>query len=43
MSIQALQIEDEDIKEIVDSLNFKEKVERSLALIDEAYKNMEIH
>ena len=38
MSIQALQIEDEDIKEIVDSLNFKEKVERSLALIDEAYK-----
>ncbi|MEK6682004.1 MAG: phosphoadenylyl-sulfate reductase [Nitrospirota bacterium] len=38
MSIQALQIEGEDIKEIVDSLNFKQKVERSLALIDEAYK-----
>ena len=28
----------DDIKTLVDSLNFKEKVERSLALIEEAYK-----
>ena len=28
----------EDIKELVDGLNFKQKVERSLALIDESYK-----
>ncbi|MFA4967075.1 MAG: phosphoadenylyl-sulfate reductase [Candidatus Margulisiibacteriota bacterium] len=28
----------DDLKVLVDSLNFKEKVERSLALIDEAYK-----
>ena len=32
----SMQIEGEDIKEMVDSLNFKEKVERTLALIDEA-------
>lgn len=28
----------DDVKELVDSLNFKEKVERSLSLIKEAYK-----
>lgn len=28
----------DDLKELVESLNFKEKVDRSLALIDEAYK-----
>ncbi len=28
----------DDLKELVESLNFKEKVERSLALIEEAYK-----
>ena len=39
----SMQIEGEDIKEMVDSLNFKEKVERSLTLIDEAYKNTAIH
>ncbi len=38
MSLQELVIEGEDIKELVASLNFKEKVERSLALIDKAYK-----
>jgi len=26
------------LKELVETLNFKEKVDRSLALIDEAYK-----
>ena len=35
----SIQIKDEEnIKELVDSLNFKEKVERSLTLLDEAYK-----
>ena len=28
----------DDLKELVETLNFKEKVDRSLALIDEAYK-----
>lgn len=28
----------DDVKELVDSLNFKEKVDRSLALIEEAYR-----
>ena len=38
MNMQAVQIGNEDIRELVGSLNFKEKVERSLALIDEAYR-----
>ena len=29
---------DEDLKELVDKLNFKEKVDRALALIEQAYQ-----
>jgi phosphoadenosine phosphosulfate reductase len=37
MSLQQI-VKDVDIKELVETLNFKQKVRRSLALIEEAYK-----